>query len=99
MPVLGFKLSGMRLDLFLKISRLVKRRTLAKDYCDAGRIKIGGASAKPARELKEGDQIALNLPRRKLVVEVVSLPKGNVSKETAADLYRVIQEEKKQEEW
>jgi len=82
----------MRLDIFLKTSRLVKRRSVAKDYCDAGRVRVGGVSAKPARELKEGDVLALRLPKRRLVLEVIELPSGNVSKERASSLYKVIED-------
>ena len=88
----------MRLDLYLKVSRLVKRRSLAKEYCDGGRVKVGGSSAKPGREIKEGDMLELRLPRRRLTVEVVEIPKGNVSKERAGELYRVVTEETQREE-
>ena len=83
----------MRLDMFLKTSRLIKRRSIAKDYCDAGRVRVGGVSAKPSRELKPGDVLTLRLPKRRLVVEVLELPAGNVSKELAAGLYRVVEDE------
>ena len=79
--------------MFLKISRLIKRRSIAKDYCDAGRVRVGGVSAKPARELKPGDLLSLRLPKRRFVVEVLELPSGNVSKESAANLYRIVEDE------
>ena len=88
----------MRLDLYLKVSRLIKRRSLAKEYCDGGRVKVGGTASKPGREIKEGDVLELRLPRRRLVVEVVEIPKGNVSKERAGELYRVIEEIVQREE-
>ncbi len=88
----------MRLDVFLKTSRLIKRRTLAKEYCDEGWVLVAGVPAKPGRELKEGDRITLDLPRRRLVAEVVSIPKGNVPKEQAVELYRVLEDLAKKEE-
>ncbi len=89
----------MRLDLYLKVSRLIKRRSLAKEYCDGGRVRVGGSSAKPGREIKEGDVLDLRLPRRRLTVEVLEIPKGNVSKERAGELYRVLEEIVKEEEF
>ena len=90
----------MRLDVFLKTSRLVKRRAVAKELCDAGKILVGGAHAKPARELKPGEVLTLDLPRRKLVAEVLEVPaKGNVSKDLAAGLYKIIEDTPKTEEF
>ena len=90
----------MRLDVFLKTSRLVKRRAVAKELCDAGRIRIGGFKAKPARELKVGDILTLELPRRRLVAEVLELPaKSNVSKDMAASLYKIIEDIPKKEDF
>ena len=88
----------MRLDVFLKTSRLIKRRALAKEYCDEGRVSVGGQTAKPSRELKPGETVTLDLPRRKLVLEVVELPAGNVSKERASTLYNVIEDIPKKDE-
>ncbi|MBI5696785.1 MAG: RNA-binding S4 domain-containing protein [Nitrospirae bacterium] len=88
----------MRLDMFLKVSRLIKRRTVAKDSCDGGKIKVGGSSAKAAREVKPGDMIDLKIGKRRVVVEVLEIPKGNVAKELAANLYRVVEETKIEED-
>ena len=82
----------MRLDAFLKVSRLVKRRSVAKDLCDAGGVRVGGAKAKPGRELKAGDVLSVRLKRRRVVVEVVEIPRGNVPKERAHELYRIIED-------
>ena len=60
----------MRLDLFLKTSRLVKRRGQAKALCDAGRVRVDGLPAKAARQVRAGSRIALNLSRRQVVIEV-----------------------------
>ena len=88
----------MRLDVFLKTSRLVKRRTLAKDYCDEGRVLVGGHAAKPGREVAPGDMITLELARRRVVVEVLDIPKGNVPKGDAAGLYKVIEDTPRHED-
>ena len=65
----------MRLDIFLKTSRLIKRRSVAKELCDRGKVEVGGAPAKAGREIKAGDVLTMALPRRKLTVEVgKSLP-------------------------
>jgi len=82
----------MRLDMFLKVSRLVKRRSVAKELCDKGRVHVGGSSAKAGREVKPGDVIALRLPRRKVTAEILETPTGNVTKERAATLYRIIED-------
>ena len=84
----------MRLDLFLKASRLIKRRSLAKEACEAGHVKIGGIRAKPGRELKVGDRVELTLPGRRLLIQIERLPSGNVSKAEAAELYKVLHEER-----
>jgi ribosomal 50S subunit-recycling heat shock protein len=88
----------MRLDIFLKTSRLIKRRSVAKELCDRGRVGIGGLAAKAGREIKAGDVLTLALSRRKLTVEVLEIPSGNVSKETASGLYRVIADLRVEEE-
>ncbi len=84
----------MRLDRFLKAVRLVKRRTLAKEACEAGKVAVGGVKAKAGREIRVGDRIELSLPGRRLVIEVQKLPEGNVSKAEAAGLYRILHEER-----
>jgi ribosomal 50S subunit-recycling heat shock protein len=88
----------MRLDIFLKTSRLIKRRSVAKELCDRGKVEVGGLAAKAGREIKAGDVLTLALSRRKLTVEVVEIPSGNVSKETASGLYRVIADLRVEEE-
>lgn len=64
----------MRLDKFLQVSRLVKRRTLAQDAVRAGRAEVNGRIAKPGTELKRGDLVSLALGRRRLVLRVLELP-------------------------
>lgn len=82
----------MRLDVFLKTSRLVKRRSVAKEMCDDGRVTVGGAAARPGREIKPGDVITIELSRRVVDAEVVEISSGNVPKERAAELYRILGE-------
>jgi ribosomal 50S subunit-recycling heat shock protein len=88
----------MRLDVFLKISRLVKRRAVAKEFCDAGLVLVGGTPAKAGREVRPGDIITLELARRRVVAEVLAVPAGNVPKADASGLYRVVEETVKEDE-
>ncbi len=81
----------MRIDKFLKISRLIKRRTIAKEACDQGRILIGDKPAKPGSEVKVGDIITLGFASKTIRVEVLAL-KEHVKKEEALDLYRQLPE-------
>ena len=64
----------MRLDKFLQVSRLVKRRTLAHTLCEAGRVRINGAAAKPAASVRLGDMITISRGDRRLVAKVVAVP-------------------------
>jgi ribosomal 50S subunit-recycling heat shock protein len=83
----------MRLDLYLKLSRLVPRRSVAKDLCDAGGVSVNEQSAKAGREVQPGDRIGLRLPARELTVEVLALPAGrSVAKSAARELFRVTAE-------
>ena len=85
---------SMRLDLFLKASRLVIRRTEAQASCDAGRVRVNGAKAKPSKEVKPGDELEVKRRTRRTRVEIVEIPATKqVSKVSAPDLYRVIEEE------
>ena len=83
----------MRLDVFLKVSRLIVRRTAAKEAVEDGLATHDGAPAKAGREVKVGDRIGIETERRRMEVEVLEVPSGNVSKGLAATLYRVISSE------
>jgi len=85
----------MRLDLFLKESRLIKRRTQAKEACDEGKVLIGGAKAKAGREVKVGDQIELYFPGRRLLIQIERLPEGSIPKAETTELYSILQEERR----
>ena len=65
---------GQRLDLFLKMSRLIKRRSVAKALCDAGRVQISGRTAKAGTLVQAGDHLRLDLPQGLVEVEVLRLP-------------------------
>lgn len=80
----------MRLDKYLKVSRLIKRRTVAKDASDAGIVKVNQKEAKASTKLKEGDILELTFGEKILKVKVLML-KEHVSKEEAASLYEVIE--------
>ncbi|MCR5686944.1 MAG: RNA-binding S4 domain-containing protein [Lachnospiraceae bacterium] len=79
----------MRLDKFLKVSRIIKRRTVANEACDADRVTINGRSAKASAQVKEGDILEIMFGTNPLKVEVLSV-KETVKKEEAKDMYRVI---------
>ncbi|MEN1966453.1 RNA-binding S4 domain-containing protein [Lentibacillus sp. N15] len=83
----------MRLDKFLKVSRLIKRRTLAKEIADKGRITINGSQAKAATDVAVGDVLAIQYGQKRLTVEVTALQE-TVKKEEAENLYKVRKEEK-----
>jgi len=79
----------MRLDKYLKVSRIIKRRTVANDACDAGRVEINGKPAKASYEVKIGDEIAIRFGDKTTKVEVLAV-KEVVRKETAAEMYRLL---------
>ena len=81
----------MRLDKFLKVSRLIKRRTIANEVTDTGRVFVNGNPAKPAKQLKEGDIIRIEYANRSLNFKVVKVPAGNVSVQEASELYEIIE--------
>ena len=82
----------MRLDKWLKVSRLIKRRAVAQMACDQHRVFVNDRPAKSALELKVSDVVHLELGSRALTVEVVRVPDGAVAAQDAADLYRIIEE-------
>jgi ribosomal 50S subunit-recycling heat shock protein len=79
----------MRLDKFLKVSRLIKRRTVANEVSDMGRVLVNGLPAKPAKQLKEGDIITIEYANRKVCAKVLKVPTGNVSVQEAPTLYEL----------
>lgn len=86
----------MRLDKFLKVSRLIKRRTVAKEVADQGRIDINGVTAKSSSTVKEGDQLTIRYGNRTLVAEIVRIL-DTTKKEDAARMYNIVSEERVQD--
>ena len=82
----------MRLDKYLKVSRLIKRRTVAKEACDGGRVSLNGRPAKAGSEVKTGDIMGIRFGSRLGRYEVLSTQE-TVRKEQAAALYRVLLED------
>ncbi len=79
----------MRLDKFLKVSRILKRRALAREAADAGKISVNGREAKPSCRLKEGDLVEITFTSGVLKFRVLAL-KETVKKDEAASLYEVV---------
>ena len=79
----------MRLDKYLKVSRLIKRRTVANDACDAGRVFVNGKPARASYDVKEGDVLTISLGDREVKAQVVSVQE-TVAKNDAALLYKLL---------
>lgn len=79
----------MRLDKFLKVSRLIKRRTIANEACDAGRVSVNGKVAKASADVKVGDRIDIQFGEKEVNVEVMAIM-DTTKKENAAEMYRYI---------
>jgi ribosomal 50S subunit-recycling heat shock protein len=84
----------LRLDVFLKASRLCSRRTLAQKLCDAGRVSINGSTNKSSHAVKEGDEIRIRHQHKLTTVRVLSVPNARqTSRKEANTLYEVMSEE------
>ena len=79
----------MRLDKYLKVSRLIKRRTVANEACDAGRVMINGKTAKAGTDVKVGDMIEIGFGTRNVKVEVLDVQE-TTRKEDANELFRYL---------
>ena len=79
----------MRLDKYLKVSRLIKRRTVANEACDAGRVMINGKTAKAGTDVKVGDMIEIGFGTRNVKVEVLDVQE-TIRKEDAKELFRYL---------
>lgn len=86
----------MRLDKFLKVSRIIKRRTLSKEMSESSRVKVNGKIAKPSTKLKVGDEIEIEFGRSILTVQVKEL-REHVLKNDSSMLYEIIDEKKKED--
>jgi ribosomal 50S subunit-recycling heat shock protein len=80
----------LRLDKYLKNSRLIKRRTIAKEACEGGKVYLNGKQAKPGAEVKTGDIIEIMFGEKRIKAEITDIS-DNVSKAAARDMYRLIQ--------
>lgn len=80
----------MRLDKFLKISRLIKRRTVANDVSDSGRVLVNGIIAKPSKQIKEGDIIEILYSNRTVKIKILQVPQTAISVQQAPTLYEHI---------
>jgi ribosomal 50S subunit-recycling heat shock protein len=81
--------NDLRLDKFIKLSRLIKRRTVAKEFCDLGKVSINSKTAKPSSEVRKGDVLELDFGTTKLKISVESLDAGT-GKEAAKAMYKEI---------
>ena len=79
----------MRLDKYLKVSRLIKRRTVSNEACDNGRISVNGRVVKASYEVKVGDKIEIAMGQRTVAVEVVQVA-DNVRKDDAGAMYKEV---------
>ena len=79
----------MRLDKYLKVSRIIKRRTVANEACDAGRVSVNGKIARASYDIKIGDIIEINFGNRVVKAEVLTVAEA-VKKEQAGDMYKIV---------
>lgn len=82
----------MRIDKYLKVSRIIKRRTVANEACAGGRVLVNQRVAKPSAEIKPGDVISIRFGEHIGHYEVISV-RETVSKDQAADMYRILEED------
>lgn len=79
----------MRLDKYLKVSRIIKRRTVAKEACESGRVSINGKVAKPGTDVKEGDIIEIRFASKTLSARILNISE-HVRKENAQAMYEIL---------
>ena len=79
----------MRLDKYLKVSRLIKRRTIANEACDAGRVSVNGKTAKASTDVKTGDVVEIVFGEKTIKVEITAIM-DTTKKENAAEMYRYL---------
>lgn len=82
----------MRLDKYLKVSRIIKRRTVANEACSGGRVTLNGKVAKPGADVKPGDVLTIRFGDHLGRYEILAVPAA-VKKEGAADMYRILEED------
>lgn len=86
----------MRLDKYLKVSRIIKRRTVAKEACESGRVSINGKVVKPSVDVKENDIIEITFANKVLKAQIVNISE-HVRKEAAKDMYIILEGEEDKE--
>lgn len=82
----------MRLDKYLKVARVIKRRSVANEACSKERVLLNGKEAKPSKEVKIGDVITVKFGDKQYSVRVLAVPEGNVAKNAAAELFEIVSE-------
>ena len=82
----------MRLDKYLKVSRIIKRRTVANEACSGGRVMLNGRVAKPGAEVKTGDQLSIRFGEHVGKYEILSIAE-TVRKDQASGLFRILEED------
>jgi len=84
----------LRLDKYLKVARLIKRRSVAKDVCEGEKVSVNGRLAKPSAEIKQGDIITIDMRNHILEVKVLATP-PSVRAEDASTLFEILKDQKK----
>lgn len=80
----------MRLDKYLKVARIIKRRTVANEACSNERVSVNGKEAKPSKDIKVGDVVTVAFGDNSLTFRVLEVPEGNVKKNSVGMLYEII---------
>lgn len=82
----------MRLDKYLKVARIIKRRTVANEACSKERVTVNGREAKPSKDVKAGDLCTISFGDKKVTFKILEVPLGNVPKNSTSLLYEIIEE-------
>ena len=80
----------MRLDKYLKVARIIKRRTVANEACSKERVSVNGKEAKPSKEVKVGDMVTVSFGDNKFTFRILEVPEGNVAKNSVGMLYEIL---------
>lgn len=88
----------MRVDKYLQVTRLLKKREFTRELSEGGRLLLNGQAVKPSKKIITGDTVRLLLWNRHITVKVIDIPRGNVSRKDARLYYEIIEEERV-DEW
>ncbi len=80
----------MRLDKYLKVARIIKRRIVANEACSKERVSVNGKEAKPSKEVKVGDVVTVSFGDNKFTFRILEVPEGNVAKNSVGLLYEIL---------